>query len=223
MSVRFGRLLPTRYVTDWFELGDQTELTVHARAEGDSYADAEAFIERRSDGQRLTLPVLAAAGAVAGQISERTHRYSWEVLGDEHEEYRIVMAPVDMDVLPVQDIELAASDATLGRAGVLPVRGILDLKAMTVFNDSIPSALTLQAIPSITSGSVTVVISGIERLQSGDAIDVVDLTGRTLLTVPLPRSRARVQTQLVDISGLPAGYYHLRLAATSAAAGVIRR
>jgi hypothetical protein len=78
-------------------------------------------------------------------------------------------------------------------------------------------------VPSITTGSVTVVISGIERLQSGDAIDVVDLMGRTLITVPLPYTRATVQTQLVDISGLPAGYYQLRLAVTSAAAGVIRR
>ncbi len=223
VSMRFGRLLPTRYVTDWFELGDQTELTVHTRAEGDSYADAEAFIERRSDGQRLTLPVLAAAGAVAGQISERTHRYSWEVLGDEYEEYRIVMAPIDLEVLPVQDIELAASNATLARAGVLPARGVLDLKAMTAFHDSIPSRLALQAVPSITTGSVTVVISGIQRMQSDDAIDVVDLMGRTLITVPLPYTRATVQTQLVDISGLPAGYYHLRLAGTSAAAGVIRR
>jgi hypothetical protein len=94
---------------------------------------------------------------------------------------------------------------------------------MTAFNDSIPSRLALQAVPSITTGFVTVVISGIKRLQSGDAIDVVDLMGRTLITVPLPYTRATVQTQLVDISGLPAGYYQLRLAGTSAAAGVIRR
>ena len=223
LSLRFGKLLPTRYITNWFSLADMAELTVHTRAEGTSNADAEVFIERRSDGERLALPVLAAAGVVLGQLPDRTRRSVWEVLGEVDEQYRIVMAPIDVEVMPVQDIELAASDATLARAGSLSSQGMLDLTTMKAFHGNLTTLIGLEASPSITTGQVTVMISGMDPNRNDDAIEVLDLTGRILTSVALPKSTATVRSTVMNLSDLPSGCYHLRLAGTAAAASIIRR
>jgi|LauGreDrversion4_2_1035121.scaffolds.fasta_scaffold82379_1 RHS repeat-associated protein len=110
-----------------------------------------------------------------------------------------------------------------GRAGTLPSRGVIDLKTMMVFSDSVRASLALQVLPSITHDRVTVVISGIAQQGKGDMLEVTDLTGRIIASLSVPYSPATLRSQLVDLSQLPTGYYLLRLAGTTAAASVIRR
>ncbi|MBK7033397.1 MAG: hypothetical protein IPH49_09050, partial [Ignavibacteria bacterium] len=77
--------------TDWFRSIELSDLELRSIPSGNSATRASAWIERRSDGEKLFLPVLNVTGANPGAKIAPSQKHEWKLLTDTKEEYRIAL------------------------------------------------------------------------------------------------------------------------------------
>ncbi|MBK7032621.1 MAG: hypothetical protein IPH49_05040 [Ignavibacteria bacterium] len=104
--------------TQWFTASALMDLDITSPAEGLSATKASAMLVRKSDNQQLELPVLNVIGATTnGTTDSRAQKFSWKLLGDTTDLYRIVLSTRDDAALSVEDIEIGVVRRTNARSG----------------------------------------------------------------------------------------------------------
>ncbi len=108
--------------TPWLTFDAVDDIAVMTKAWSEDDMVGELFIERRSDGMRVS------ANAVARNQNNKVNRRAHTLLADPDDSYRFILVPTNDQTWPVEDVEIAYERSM--RFAKHGERNILDLRSM---------------------------------------------------------------------------------------------
>ena len=183
--------------TPWFTLETVDDLGILTRGYRDEKTVAEAWIERRSDGLRMTL------NAFARNQDNAITKDRYTVLADPTDQYRLVLRGSADQAGVVHDIEITFDDPTsFGREG--SVRMILDLRTMNEVAAG-ENELVIQPNPAMEHTRIVVAIHGKTRparlrITSLDGAVVIDRMCMSLDVVSISTDHFPAGVYIVNVT-----------------------
>lgn len=190
--------------SDWVHLPSSLELTVSSMNSGDAYDNSNVYIERRSDGTRLELPVFSNENGLK-KAAKKSRDFRWPTIANLEEQFRLVIECSDDEAGVAVDIELEPEVVTFAKSD-LTRSLILDLTKMrTISSESDQSAdVAIVVNPNPANETLSVIV--VDNFSSSPhEIYLSTIDGRTVLTIPNKFPGSIVAD--VDVRGLSAGVY----------------
>jgi hypothetical protein len=196
-----------QFATDWVAFSSIDDLMVMTKSWSEDTVVAKAYVERRSDGQRLELQ------AMATNQDGKVYRDSYTLIVDPKEEYRFVLEASAGDLWPTHDVEITASTpdglAKGTRHTLLDLRSMFQAPSTRNMEQGTWNQASVLAYPNPAEDHVRLVVSlestkqGTRHSAPGTTLTVSTLDGSTVVSVPC-RS---LDVVTLDTSSWPAGTY----------------
>jgi hypothetical protein len=184
-----------RLVTPWVSIADMEDaaLSVVTTGETERY---DVDIERRSDGTRLPLNVLAT------NLGRAPRRQAWKLGADPTERYHFVIESRDRRAAPTVDIELVDNVAALLRSTENAIT-VLDLRAMR----AVTATNVLRIFPQPATDKLTVVMPADSGAARARRMQLSTLLGEVIMEFDV----GTAPVVDIDVSAIPTGTYVLTL------------
>ncbi|MBL0323247.1 MAG: T9SS type A sorting domain-containing protein [Ignavibacteria bacterium] len=206
--------------TDWFRSIELSDLELRSIPSGNSATRASAWIERRSDGEKLFLPVLNVTGANPGAKIAPSQKHEWKLLTDTKEEYRIALTCIDEDAMVAEDIEINSgmSDKLFAKTNVdqeeLPTT-ILNLRRMEEWTVASMTSGSVQVFPMPATQEASMVITNIPAGRKRCNATISNAQGELIQSVSFD---ARLESSAIldfSVASLAPGMYTIKIDGTS--------
>ncbi len=206
--------------TDWFRSIELSDLELRSIPSGNSATRASAWIERRSDGEKLFLPVLNVTGANPGAKIAPSQKHEWKLLTDTKEEYRIALTCIDEDAMVAEDVEINSgmSDKLFAKTNVdqeeLPTR-ILNLRRMEEWTVASMTSGSVQVFPMPATQEASMVITNIPAGRKRCNATISSAQGELIQSVSFD---ARLESSAIldfSVASLAPGMYTIKIDGTS--------
>ncbi|MCX6141184.1 MAG: hypothetical protein NTX15_10225 [Candidatus Kapabacteria bacterium] len=212
-----------RVQSTWFELPEIGDLGLSSIASGESAENAEAWLERKSDGAVLPLNLFAPQYTNMKATANKTTDFQWRFVSTKSEQYRFVLECTDEDAGIATDIELEPTPVGARQGKTQEVSRVLDLRKMKTIEASGQGFTenTIEVIPQPASELVTVLIAASNSGNLAQAeptitdLIVTDLAGREVLRTMIKLSTTGLSIAGLDVSTLPVGVYSVSVGSSN--------